>query len=162
GDGVATSTETTLREAINLANSTPGTDYIYFNIQTLGPTWTITPTSALPGINEAVVLDATTQPGYATHPVIEINGTSAGAGVTGPVYVLNSSGTLIGGTAAGAGNVVAGSGSYGIDVQENVAGTGGGNTIQGNYVGTNAAGTAALGNTAGGIVLDGSPNNIIG
>src|SRR5262245_3821998 len=83
----------TLREAILVANGTlafgtltaseqaqvsgtlnnPGTDSIAFNIGG-GGVQTISPTSALPIITDAVVLDGTTQPGFAGTPLIELNG----------------------------------------------------------------------------------------
>src|SRR2546422_5413375 len=51
-----------LRQAILLANTLPGTDTITFNI-TGGGVHTINLTSALPTITEAVVIDGYTQPG---------------------------------------------------------------------------------------------------
>src|ERR1700722_17813808 len=70
-----------LRQAILNANSNPGTDTIQFSIGT--GQQLITPTSALPTITDPVVLDATTQPGYAGVPLIELTGGSAGSNVTG-------------------------------------------------------------------------------
>jgi CSLREA domain-containing protein len=71
-------------------------------------------------------------------------------------------GTVIGGTAAGARNVVSGNGSHNILVEPNGA------TIQGNYVGTNAAGTAAViplppaaGPSGFGILVK-APNTVVG
>jgi titin len=65
-------------------------------------------------------------------------------------------GTIVGGTASGAGNVISGSDGIGVFV----CGCGGphgtsGGTFQGNRIGTNAAGTAALGNEDEGIELCG-------
>ena len=66
----------------------------------------------------------------------------------------------IGGTAAGARNVISGNGDDGIDIDG--AGTDG-NVILGNYIGLNAAGNAALGNDSDGIVIGNSASgNIIG
>ena len=62
-----------LRQAMLDANGSVGADVIDFNIG--GGPQTITPTSALPIITEAVVIDATTQPGFAGSPIIELSGT---------------------------------------------------------------------------------------
>src|SRR6516164_5247761 len=63
----------TLRQAILDANGHAGTDTITFNLAGSG-VQTIAPLSALPTISGAVILDGTTQPGYKTTPLIEING----------------------------------------------------------------------------------------
>ncbi|HEU0208912.1 MAG TPA: M12 family metallopeptidase, partial [Candidatus Udaeobacter sp.] len=66
----------------------------------------------------------------------------------------------IGGTTAGARNVISGNTFQGISVLE--AGTNG-NLIQGNYIGLNATGTAALPNNAAGVtIFSGAQNNTIG
>ncbi|HEX9000913.1 MAG TPA: CSLREA domain-containing protein, partial [Blastocatellia bacterium] len=59
---------------------------------------------------------------------------------------IGSPANIIGGTAAGAGNVISGNGSFGIFL------SGGGamnNQVLGNFIGTDAAGTAALPNSSG-------------
>ncbi|RMF51195.1 MAG: DUF11 domain-containing protein, partial [Anaerolineae bacterium] len=72
----------TLRAAIQQANAIPGMDIIAFAIPGSG-VHTIQPLSALPPISDTVYLDASTQPGYAGTPLIEIDGTSAGSFVDG-------------------------------------------------------------------------------
>ncbi|HLF85374.1 MAG TPA: FG-GAP-like repeat-containing protein, partial [Blastocatellia bacterium] len=74
----------TLRAAIMAANSNPGADLIAFNIPGEG-VHTIAPATELPIIGDAVTIDATTQPGYAGTPVIEITGSdlSPDSGVDG-------------------------------------------------------------------------------
>ena len=52
-----------------------------------------------------------------------------------------ATGNTIGGTAAGAGNLISGNTGLGIELSSAP-----GNLIQGNFIGTNAAGTTALGN----------------
>ncbi|HEY5640818.1 MAG TPA: hypothetical protein VIW01_12305 [Dehalococcoidia bacterium] len=75
------------------------------------------------------------------------------------LYVLGVQTSTVGGTAAGAGNVISGNGAAGVFL----AGSGAsGSTIRGNYIGTDASGTASLGNTGVGVYLGGAPNNTIG
>src|SRR5262249_52913191 len=77
------------------------------------------------------------------------------------VYLLRPSNVLIGGTVAGAGNVISGNTGTGVNCA-NGGGVGGkGNTIQGNRIGTNAAGTAAVGNGTA-IAISDAQNNLIG
>src|SRR6185436_8327810 len=63
-----------LRQAILDANAASGPDSIYFNIGS-GPQ-IIRPSSALPIITGAVLIDGTTQPGYINVPIIRIDGTN--------------------------------------------------------------------------------------
>jgi parallel beta-helix repeat protein len=85
---------------------------------------------------------------------------AAGTGAIGNsshnVYVRGSN-NIIGGTASGAGNVVAGSGRDGLYLYG-----GSGNTIQGNYFGTDATGGTALANANSGIELNSCAGNTIG
>jgi titin len=75
------------------------------------------------------------------------------------IYIDGSSGNTIGGTAAGAGNVISGNGLSGVVIDNGSSQ----NTIQGNYIGTNAAGTGSLGNTLTGVRITGqSANNVVG
>ena len=77
----ANPTPGSLREAIITANNTVGTDTINFSIGTGAQT--ILPSSALPVITDPVIIDGTTQPGFAGKPIIELKGTSAGANASG-------------------------------------------------------------------------------
>ncbi len=137
----------TLREAIIAANNTPGADEIRFNIGG-GGAQTISPTSALPTITDPVVIDGTTQPGFAGTPLIELNGANAG--------IVNGL-TITAGNSTVQGLVINRFGLSGISLQTN-----GGNQIVGNRIGTDAAGTADLGNGFHGIEILRSPNNVIG
>ena len=84
------------------------------------------------------------------------NGTAAiGTGDNG-IEVLNDAGATIGGTSAGARNVISGFGSTGIVLQSTVP-----CVVQGNFIGINATGTAGLGNNIGGIIIV-TDNNLIG
>jgi hypothetical protein len=197
-----------LRQAIIDANTNPGTDTITFNIPGAG-VHTISPMSALPSIADPVIIDGTTQPGFAAAPIIELDGTNTGpvcalgidAGnstvkglvinrfggggiclgtnggntisgnyigtdATGAIASANASGVqvqsannVIGGTTAAARNVISGNSSSGIVI----AGAGvTGNLVEGNFIGTNAAGTAALGNGGAGVNISNAANNTIG
>ena len=105
---------------------------------------TITPTSALPIITDAVVLDATTQEGFASTPLVELNGSSAGASASG--FTLN---------AAGGGSTIRGFviNRFGADLIH-LSGSDN-NVIAGNYLGTDATGTLDRGATDSGVLLDG-------
>ena len=146
-DGACTVLNCSLREALDDADSTPGLDTISFSIAGAG-VHTIAPTSALPAIDQPVVIDATTQPGYSGTPLIELNGTGAGAGVTG-LRILGG-GTTVRGFAI---NRFGGAGLLITSV--------GGNTIQGNLIGTDPSGTVDLGNGGRGIDIRTS-NNVVG
>jgi hypothetical protein len=84
-----------LREAMANANATPGLDTIVFNIPGPGVK-VINLQLPLPEITDPVVIDASTQPGYAGAPLIEINGSQAS---TGSGLVIKASGTTIRGLA---------------------------------------------------------------
>ena len=68
------------------------------------------------------------------------------------------SGTIVGGTAAGAGNVLSGNGAYGI---RNAAGSTG-TVVLGNRIGTNAAGSGPVPNSLSGMFVDGNGTTIGG
>ena len=84
------------------------------------------------------------------------NGTSAAANGENGVRVLSSNNT-IGGTTAGARNIISGN-SYGVLIEAGATG----NQVLGNYIGTNASGTAALSNLYGGMGISGSNNTVGG
>ncbi|HXI88430.1 MAG TPA: C25 family cysteine peptidase [Blastocatellia bacterium] len=137
-----------LRQAMLDANTATGLHTITFNIAG-GGVHTIGPLSALPTIVFPMIIDGTTQPGFAGSPLIELNGTSAGLSVNG--LRINSGGSTVKGL------VINRFSDSGI-----LLFLGDGSTIQGNYIGTNAAGTAAAGNATYGVLVNGSTNNIIG
>jgi hypothetical protein len=82
-------------------------------------------------------------------------GTAALANGSYGVEMLGSSNT-VGGTAAGAGNLISGNKFNGLVIQ------GAASLVQGNRIGTNAAGTAALPNGFHGVTIAGGSNNTIG
>src|SRR4051812_21716514 len=63
-----------LRQAILDANANPGSDTINFSVGG-GGRQTITPVTALPNLTGLVVIDGTTQPGFAGSPLIRVDGT---------------------------------------------------------------------------------------
>jgi parallel beta-helix repeat protein len=80
---------------------------------------------------------------------------NAGDGVT----AQGAAGNTIGGTDAGAGNLLSGNTQVGVAL----AGTGShNNLVQGNFIGTGASGLVALGNTLSGITIFGGKNNLVG
>ena len=137
-----------LRQAILDANATAGLDTIVFNIPGPG-VHTIDLLISLPEITDPVVIDATTQPGYAGGPLIELNGVQTGDSGIG--FSITAGGSTIRGFAIGGFTR-----NYGIALTNN-----GNNTIQGNYIGTDTSGTLRRSNNVG-IILNNSSNNLIG
>jgi len=156
-----------LRDAIMLANTSRGTDTIAFAIPTsdshfvdanangtfnTGDYWSIAPATALPTIKQTVILDGWSQPGPAdnSRPVIELNGTGAGATADG-LTLTNHTGSRIRGLVI---NRFTGNGI-------NITG-GGQHGIVGNFIGTDASGTQTRANAGVGVVITGSHVNSIG
>ncbi len=147
-----------LRDAILLANNTPGADTIGFNIPGCGGVCTIQPASTLPALSGGgTTLDGYTPPGSAPASgstpatlLVQIDGTGAG----GRGFEITSANNAIRGLAinrfSGQGIAIQGSGAMS-------------NTISGNYIGIDADGTADLGNTQNGIAIySGARNNTVG
>ncbi len=135
-----------LRDAITNANATPGTDTITFNIPGPGVK-TISLLTTLPEITERVVIDATTQPGYAGTPLIELDGVGLNSGSG---LVIKAGGSTVRGLSIGRFSN-AGISLNGCD----------NNVIQSNYIGVAADGLTARQNSRG-ISLTNSSNNVIG
>lgn len=89
----------------------------------------------------------------------DVTGTSAlGNGNNGVTVGDSAANNTIGGTTAGAGNVISGNKVEGILFTQGA----GNNLVQGNFIGTNAAGSSAIGNVQNGVKILGSPNITIG
>src|SRR6185436_3773491 len=121
---------------------------ISFNIPGAG-VHTITPTSAFPNITNPVVIDGLTQPGATCDsPLIELNGTNAGAGFDG--LLISAGDSLVQGLVI---NRFSGDGISLI--------TNGNNTIKCNRIGTNVAGNTDLGNGSNGVLVSSSSFNTL-
>ena len=72
---------------------------------------------------------------------------------------IHSSNNTIGGTVAGAGNVISGNILYGVYI---ISPDSTANVFQGNFIGTDITGTVALGNGDDGLRIQNAPSNIIG
>ena len=136
-----------LRQAILDSNAAGGLNAIQFMIPP-GPPLTISPLSPLPALAVPVVIDATTQSGFAGFPIVELNGSSAGAGAVGL--------RVTGGGCTIRGLVINRFRADGIRLDS------GNNVIRGNYIGTDVTGTLAQGNGQYGIFLLGTSTNTIG
>lgn len=75
------------------------------------------------------------------------------------IFVNGAPGNTIGGTAPGAGNLISGNGSCGIQI---FTGGASGNLVQGNFVGTDVSGHAAIANANDGVFINQAPGNTIG
>src|SRR5438477_245758 len=124
----------------------PRPDTISFAIPGAG-THTIALLSPLPLVFDPAVIDATTQPGFAGMPLVELDGSSAGANANGLDVLADNAvrGLVI--------NRFSGSAIFLH---------GGGNLIATNYLGTDASGTTARANGGFGVLAIDSANNVIG
>src|SRR6266567_8549025 len=137
-----------LRQAILGANANSGLDTIAFSIGS-GPQ-TIAPLSPLPTITDPVIIDGTTQPGYAGAPLIEISGANAGSGADG-LSIMAGNSTVLALVINRFQAAFLGGGGNGIFISG-----GGGNVVERCFLGTNASGTAVLSNTGDGVLVSSS------
>ena len=140
-----------LREAILATNNTllPGADLISFDIFGAWP-HTIVLAGALPTITDDVIIDGTTEPDFASAPMIEIYG-SLTTGVDGLVLGVGSDSSTIRGLVIN---------SFDGD---NIRVASSGNTIAGNWIGLDVDGDTVMANGAHGIrLLAGASLNTIG
>ena len=140
-----------LRDAITRVNADtqPGVDTINFAIGSGAKTIKLG-YYALPTIKHSVVIDGTSQPGFAGTPLIELDGTTATNNGGNGLYVLAGNSTV-------KDLVINRFNGYGIFLVHN-----GGDTITGNYIGTDVTGTVALGNRNGGLQIYSGTGDIIG
>jgi uncharacterized repeat protein (TIGR01451 family) len=135
----------TLRDAIFLANATPGRDRIVFNIPGAG-VQTINLGTSLPSITDPLDIDATTQPGYTGRPLVALDGAAAGAGAVG-LRLLSA--------ASVRGLVIGNFATAGIQVQAN------GSVIQRSYIGVDPSGSFRAINGTG-VQIDDASNTLVG
>ncbi|MBK8464960.1 MAG: hypothetical protein IPL32_03940 [Chloracidobacterium sp.] len=147
-----------LRAAIETANANEGPDEILFNIPG-GGTHTISPITQLPSLSETATIDATTQPGYAGSPLIELSGNSTLGGIG---FVAGSNNSVLRGMAInrfGAGVGIETSGVsvercyFGLSPDGSPAGT-----TADNVIAISISTAAASNNTIGGV---GNLGNVI-
>ena len=136
-----------LRQAMLDANAAPGLGIIEFNIPPTNAL-TISPTTALPTLTNSILIDGTTQPGFTNSPIVELNGTTAGAGSDGL--------KITAGHCTVRGLVINRFSGHGINLL-----TGGANHVEGCYVGLNRQGSLDQGNNGNGINVQ-SAENVIG
>src|SRR5439155_27299585 len=89
----------------------------------------------------------------------DVAGTNS-LGNAGNGVQIESANNLIGGTVAGAGNVIAGSGVEGVLIGGSTAVAG--NLVQGNRIGTDATGAVSLSNAMNGVFINFAGSNTVG
>jgi hypothetical protein len=134
-----------LRQAILDANANPGSDTINFNIT--GSSLKIQPLLGLPDITDPVVIDGSTQPGFAGAPIVELNGSKSAT----RAFFVNAPGSTIRSL------VINGFSTGAINIGTAAAGS----HVEGCYIGTDVTGKIAIPNTGPGVSVL-SSNNIIG
>jgi titin len=137
-----------LRQAILTSNANPGMNTVSFAITGSGP-FVIQPLSPLPAITIPTAIDATTQPGYRSTPIVTLDGSLAGPQTDGLDLTAGASAVrgLVIDRFTGSGIMIVGPG---------------GNVIASDIIGTDAAGDAGLGNAFDGVLIDQSPGNTVG
>ncbi|HYP25194.1 MAG TPA: CSLREA domain-containing protein [Blastocatellia bacterium] len=152
-DGSCDSSDCTLREAISASNANPGVDHIHFSIP--GTTvHTITPGAELPEITDPVIIDGSSQPGFAGAPRVEVAGSAASSRARG--LFISAGGSTIKHLAINR-----------FSSAQIMLSANGGNVIQGNNLGTDPTGTVDYGGSIGndsshGLVIEGSSANLVG
>ena len=86
------------------------------------------------------------------------SGTNAPGNERDGVLIFAARGNLVGGTNAGAGNVIGGSEDYGVQISAEATG----NRVEGNFIGVSSDRAVPLGNGAGGVIITGASTNTIG
>jgi hypothetical protein len=141
-----------LRDAITRVNAdtNPGIDTINFAIGS-GPQTIKLGYYALPAIKHSVLIDGTSQPGFAGKPLIELDGTTASYNGGNGLLISAGNSTV-------KGLVINRFHNDGILL----TGSTGGDVIEGNYIGTDVTGTVALANGHDGVEIRNSAHNTIG
>ena len=147
----------TLRQAILDANSSATPILISFAIPSAGVP-TINLLSPLPTITGTLTIDGTTEQAQPTESAVTPQATGLvelnGQNLTSDVFVVQSPSNVI------RGMVINRSGN-GIQITS-AGGAGGSNIIEGNLIGTDPTSTVARRNSGRGVLINGSPSNLIG
>ena len=93
------------------------------------------------------------------HIGTDFNGSSESGNAQDGVRIGNSSSTTIGGTSAGARNVISDNNANGVFISGTSSATN--NKVQGNFIGTDANGTTGIGNAEVGVRVE-TPGNFVG
>jgi hypothetical protein len=104
----------------------------------------------LPNITHPVMIDASTEPGYAGVPIVVLDGTNAGSAAIG----LDFTSTAPGGSVKGL--VIDHFSGNGIELD------GGNNLVADNYIGVDATGGGVAGNGGDGVLINNASGNTIG
>ncbi|EGK87700.1 DUF4347 domain-containing protein [Microcoleus vaginatus PCC 9802] len=138
-----------LRQAITDANAAAAPPHnINFAIPAAG-VQTIAPLSILPPITAPVIINGTSQTGFAGIPLIQLSGNNTVG--NGLILAAGSGGSTVRGL------IINGFTTAGISVESN------GNRVSGNYIGLDATGTLPRPNGVFGLVIQsGATGNIIG
>jgi|GEM_PF-715997 len=136
--------------------------YGVYNFQSTGSTiggTTVGERNVISGNGVGIDLDSSTGNSILGNYIgLNAAGTSALGNTGDGIYLENGSDSnTIGGTAAGAGNVISGNATEGIDIDGGDL-----NSILGNYIGLNAAGTTAIANGINGVFIINASGNVIG
>lgn len=137
--------------------------YVSGNNTTIGGT-TVADRNILSGSGfEAIVLRSSGNNVKGNYIGTNAAGTADISNSTGGIAIYaGGSNNVIGGSEAGARNVISGNNGAGININTFLGAGAIGNVVKGNYIGTNASGTASVSNTSGGIILNEVSGNTIG
>lgn len=151
-----------LREAMTLAEQSSGSDTIVFDIPTsdngFDPatgTYKFRLQKGLPRLNEAVLIDGMTQPGFEGRPLLELDFSQSS--YCNGFEVLGGSTTIRGFIIHSLTSGSDDQGGVGVAIQGS-----GGNIIEGNYFGTDAAGIEVRRTAGNSVQLADSHDNTIG
>ena len=126
--------------------------------------WTLTLTDVFPAADDGTLnswslsLTAVSNRILGNYIGTDAAGTAAIGNGTG-VFVDQTFGTVVGGSTAGAGNLISGNAGHGVWLRGADTAA---SQVQGNLIGTAAGGVVGLGNSFEGVQIEGAPGNTIG
>ncbi|MBT8479415.1 MAG: hypothetical protein KJO06_10895, partial [Gemmatimonadetes bacterium] len=137
----------TLREAIETANADPRPSRIHFNLP--GPSYRVDVYNSLPDLTAPVVIDGTTQPGYAGTPLVRIDEVAPVLRGAGGLDITDDS-------------VIRGISVTGFDFGTGIRVRGSRNLIEHCWIGVLPGGSGTNGNGDGISLISGASDNRIG